>query len=271
MYVAVDIGGTKTLIAAFSEDGQILRSEKQPTKRDFSAFITEVIETINRVADGEPVESIAVASPALIDDDTKINKAFGNLDWKNVDIVGPLQDAITDQVFIENDAKMGALGEANMGAGQGHETVLYITLSTGIGAGVTVNGELSPALRHMESGSMILNDHSNVTWEQTASGKAFYQEFGMKGEDDTNPDHWKQWAEDVALGMYDLIAIIQPDAVIIGGSMGNHIQKYQDYLHAAIQAKRNAMVDMPVIVGAKDPDNAVINGCYVVCKQHSQK
>ncbi len=270
MYIAVDIGGTKTLVAAYSEDGQILRSNKQPTDKKFDSFLKNLEAQVEKVASDDTIQAIGIAAPGLIDDETNIVKSFGNLDWENVDVVTPLKHAFTDQVFIENDAKMGALGEANMGAGEDYGTVLYITLSTGIGTGVTDAGKLVHSLRHMESGSMRLDEDSHKIWEKYASGKAFFEEFGMYGEDDENPEHWKKWAADVALGMYDLIAIVQPNVVVIGGSMGNHIHKYHEFLHKEIQSLRTNMVDMPIIVGAQNPDEAVINGCYVTCKQQSE-
>lgn len=271
MYIAIDIGGTKTLIAAFSDSGEILRSEKFPTSPLFHNFTEKLIATVERIAEGDVIDAIAVAAPAFIEKDTGIAKEFGNLEWENVDIISPLKEAFVQNVYIENDAKMGALGEANLGAGKGYETVLYITLSTGIGAGVTHNGELVEALEHMEGGHMVFMHEGKPTiWERFASGKAFYEEFGMKGEDDENPDHWKAWADDVALGLYDLIAVIQPEAVIIGGSMGNHYHKYHDFLHAAIQNRRSPMVEMPAIHAAQNPDNAVINGCFVLCQHHSK-
>ncbi len=271
MYIAVDIGGTKTLVAAYSVDGEILRSDKHPTEKDFDKFIENLCREVGRVAGDEKIDAIAIAAPALIDYDAGIARSFGNLDWTNVDIVTPVKARFHAPVAIDNDANMGALGEANMGAGVDHEKVLYVTLSTGIGTGVTMGGKLSPALRKSEGGMMrFRHDDKLVIWERFASGSAFVDEFGQYGADDENPEDWKAWAEDVSIGMVDMISIIQPDAVVIGGSMGNHIAKYQDFLIAAIDEKRGQTVDMPQIIQAQDPDNAVINGCYVVCKQQSE-
>lgn len=271
MYLAIDIGGTKTLIAAYSEDGDILRKQKYETPPDFTTFMEKLIEQLDDVLDGERVDGIAVAAPALIDYDTQIAKRFGNLGWHDVDIVGPLKERYTDNVHIDNDANMGALGEANMGAGVSYEKMLYITVSTGIGTGVTYNGQISPALRESEGGMMKFRHEGKLMeWEDFASGRAYVQEFGKYGADDVDPKHWKEWSEDLSIGLVDLIAIIQPDIVVIGGSMGNHIHKYHDFLHEAIQSKRGVTVEMPMIIGAKHPDEAVINGCYIVCKQSTQ-
>jgi predicted NBD/HSP70 family sugar kinase len=271
MYVAIDIGGTKTLITTFTVEGDVITSVKFPTNKRFKTFLKELIEGIDGLINHERVDCIAVAIPALIDHETGIAKSFGNLDWKNVDITTSLKENYTENVYIDNDAKMGALGEANMGAGVGHETCLYVTVSTGIGIGITYQGQLDKALEDSEGGQMGFRHEGKIMrWEKFASGKAFYEEFGARGEDDNNPEHWRVWAEDLALGMNSLISVIQPDIVIIGGSMGNHLHKYHSYLHKTLQTLRGPTVKMPMIVAAKDPDNAVINGCLVVCKQHNQ-
>lgn len=271
MYIAIDIGGTKTLIAAYSEDGDLLRSEKHPTEHNFDKFIHKLPTDVQQLAGDDQIAAITVAAPGLIDYETGIVKSFGNLEWSNVDIVGPLKHAITDQVFIDNDANLGALGEANLGAGQGYKTNLYITLSTGIGTGVTYDNVLSEAMRRSEGGMMkFRHDGKLVIWEKIASGQAFFKEYGKFGEDDNNPEHWSAWAEDVALGLTEMIALIQPNVVVIGGSMGEHIDKYHHFLQAAVQKNRGETVEMPIIVGAKHPSDAVINGCYVLCKQLSQ-
>ena len=272
MYIAVDLGGTKTLVAAYTNDGHLVRSHKTPTEKEFDQFIAKLPSEIKVVAEGESIEAIAVAAPGVIDYTNKLVRAFGNLSWENVDIVGPLAHSITDQVLIENDANLGALGESHMGAGIGHDTVLYITLSTGIGTGITYKGMIANVLRQSEGGMMrFYHEGQYKLWEAFASGKAFVERYGQFGRDDDNPEHWQAWAKDVALGVHELMAMLQPDVIIIGGSMGEHIHKYRDYLRAEISQSRSQTVKMPSLVGAKYPDTAVINGGYIACKQLLQE
>lgn len=268
MYIAIDIGGTKTLIAAFSAEGEVLDSKKYPTNKNFDDFMVELVSSVEEISKNQPITAISVAAPALINHDQQIAVAFGNLNWQNVDIVSPLKYNFTDLVFIENDAKLGALGEANLGAGRDHDTVLYVTISTGIGTGITKSGRLDETLINAEGGMMEFAHGGHLErWEKFASGKAFYEKYKTFGSDDNNPDHWREWSKEVAIGLLNLISIIQPDVVVIGGSMGNHIAKYHDFLYQDIQDLRGPTVKMPIIVGAEHPDEAVINGCYVLCKQ----
>lgn len=269
MYLSVDIGGTKTLIAVFNPDGTIANEVRFPTAKDFAKFQKDLDEMIDSFSDRYRIDAIAVAAPGLIDYDTNKVISFGNLDWKNVDILSKLKNDFCEKVYIDNDGNMGALGEANMGAGVGYETMLYVTLSTGIGTGVTYNGKLTEVLRKSEGGMMkFMHEGELTTWEKFASGKAFLEEYGLRGKDDNNPEHWKEWAEDVSIGLSEMTAIIQPDIVVLGGSMGVHIDKYHDYLHQSMQKKRGDTVGMPIVTGAKHPERAVVNGCFVTCKQN---
>jgi glucokinase len=155
-----------------------------------------------------------------------------------------------------------------MGAGVGYDTMLYVTLSTGIGTGATYKGELTNILRRSEGGMMRFEHNGKLmVWEKFASGKAFFEEYGLYGREDDNPEHWQAWAKDVALGFTELMAMLQPNVIVIGGSMGEHIHKYHDFLQAEVNKQRGDTVDMPIIVGAKHPDTAVINGGFVACQR----
>ena len=267
MFVAIDIGGTKTLIAVYSESGEIIERTKYPTEADFKIFINKLISEVEKITADHEVHSICIAAPGLVDSITNKVVRFGNLEWKDVDLVTPLHEAFSVPIAIDNDANLGAVGEANLGAGQNADTVLYVTISTGIGTGVTYKGFIDRAMRKSEGGQMhFRHDGHLMLWEHFASGKAFVDRFHAFGKEVTDEKIWKEYAEDISLGMGSLMAVIQPDVIVIGGSMGEHIEKYHDFLVGALQTSRSPMVCMPKIIEAKYPNEAVINGCYVMAK-----
>lgn len=271
MYVAVDIGGTKTLVAVFDEAGRIVAQETRPTNTEYDAFREELCEQIEKLADLEKTATIAVGAPGLMDYETDTVRRFGNLGWQNVELKHELMARFHVPVVIDNDANMGAVGEANLGAGQNYRVMLYVTLSTGIGTGITTDGSIDPALAKSEGGQMhFRHEDQLVRWEEFASGKAFMERFGKLGKEDDNPAHWQQWAEDVSLGFGSLIAIIQPDAIVIGGSMGQFLEKYHHPLLEALQKTRSWDIPIPPILQAHDAQNAVIYGCYVAGKKHAK-
>lgn len=272
MFVAIDVGGTKTLVAVFDEDGKVIARDKHPTGSDFDTFLDQTISAVEKLTKDDDVDVIVVAAPGLIDYENNRVLDFGNFDWHNVDMHSPLAQRFECPVIVENDANLGAVGEANLGAGEPYETVLYITISTGIGTGITYQGALDRAMRKSEGGQMhFRHDGKLMRWEHFASGKAFYDRYQKMGVDVPIGDEiWSQWAEDVSLGVGSLLAVIQPDAVVIGGSMGEHLEKYRSPLLNALQLIRSPVVRIPPIEAAKDPHNAVINGCYITAKRYAE-
>ncbi|MDX1765959.1 MAG: ROK family protein [Candidatus Saccharimonadales bacterium] len=273
MYIAVDIGGTKTLVAKVDDQGQIVTEKKCETIKDFDEFMEKLFGAIEEVAGNmDEVHAIGVAAPGLVDKKTKTLKIAGHLPWIDADIVTPLAEKYSKPALIDNDANLGALSEAVAGAGKDFREVLYITVSTGIGTGVVYDGVVDPSLADSEGGMMhFRHDGKLMLWEAFASGSAFVERFGAMGKDVDDPEIWKQYAEDLSLGFGSLIAVIQPEVIVVGGSMGEHLHKYHAFLVDALTTTKARTVRIPQIVEAKDAHRAVVNGCYVMAKQAHER
>lgn len=273
MYIAVDIGGTKTLVAKFDDDGNIIGQNKCLTDKNYDVFIKNLCETILKTVehDSSELKGVAIAAPGVVDYANNKFESFGNLDWENVDLKeGICINVRNVPVLIDNDANFGALGEANLGSGKEYRIVLYVTLSTGIGTGVTIDKKIDPSLARSEGGQMhFKQDGKLLTWEKIASGKAFYERYGKMGSEIDDPKIWKEYAEDVSMGIGSLVAVIQPDVVVIGGSMGEYLDKYKTFLEKALNQNKSKVVTIPPIVKAKDANNAVIYGCFIGVKRYA--
>lgn len=271
MYIAVDIGGTKTLVALLDESQSIVKKERFPTNPDYPLFRDQLFATITTLApDMSEILAIGVAVPGVLDYDTEHVRAFGNLPWKDCPIKHELVTKFNKPTAIDNDGNMGALGEAVLGAGKGYDVVAYITISTGIGTGFVHNSEIDPTLAKSEAGMMhFKHDGQNMLWEKFASGKAFVERFGAQGKDIDDPAIWHEYAQDIAIGFGCIIALIQPDVIVIGGSMGVHIEKYRSFLLDALQEVRSPLTPLPQIVQAKDSEQAVIYGCYEAARRYA--
>lgn len=273
MYVAIDIGGTKTLVALFNQQGEIVRQDKHPTHIDYDKFIDETIKSISSIIDNDTVHSICIAAPGLVDYESGTVKSFGNLEWKNVDIKHKIEQEFNIPTLIDNDANLGAVGEANYGAGANYKNTLYVTISTGIGTGITTDGKIDPALAHSEGGHIyFMHEGEYQPWEKFASGKSFYDDYQKMGVDVPASDPiWDEWSEKVALGLSALNTVIQPDVIVIGGSMGEHYHKYSSHLLRHLKKLTGSVTMLPPILEAEHPHKAVIIGCFVEAKRlHDQ-
>jgi predicted NBD/HSP70 family sugar kinase len=147
-----------------------------------------------------------------------------------------------------------------------------VTVGTGIGTGLVVNGELDRDLLDSEGGQILLPFEGQLQpWETFISGKAIVRRFGKKASEITDEEQWQTIGEDLGLGIIDLCAVTQPDIVIIGGGVGNHFDKYGLYLTDYVRKNKTDLVKMPEIVGAKDAELAALKGCFIYAQQHSDQ
>ena len=143
----IDIGGTKISIAV-AESGGGIKSKRQfatqSSSGPFSAF-DKMSEALDQMLAEEPFdfEAIGVGSPSPIDVRKGLIMSPSNLpEWSEFPIVDLLYKRFGVPVKLENDANAAAIGECVYGAGRGHKNIFYLTISTGIGAGLIINGEL---------------------------------------------------------------------------------------------------------------------------------
>src|SRR3990167_1188894 len=174
--------------------------------------------------------------------------AAGNLAWKNAPIQHDLTDVFNAPVIFENDAKTAALAEA-IAAGSKYSTVVYITVSTGIGIGVCENQKLDRALEDAEVGWMSVEYKGQILpWEKIASGSAIVKQYGKRASEIDDKAIWDEISSKLALGLISVIAIIQPDLIVFGGGVGSHLDKFKEPLVKHLKQYENPMVPIPPII-----------------------
>jgi len=265
MIIAVDTGGTKTLVASFNESGAQVNRLKFPTPPTSNEYVSELVDVINQFADGHKLTAIAVGLPDITKGKTAsyLVEHFAHLSWKNFDVVYELSAHFPKvRILAANDANLGALGEVRT-MDNPPERVLYVTISTGIGTGVTINGTLDNDFARAEGGHLMLEfDGALRDWDSFGSGKAIYDTYGRYASDIDSKRIWRQISDRMSRGFFALIPIVRPDLIIIGGSVGSQFGKYKDDLVGRISEKLPPSLAMPRFVQAKHPEEAVIYGCY---------
>lgn len=268
MYLAIDVGGTKTLLAVFSPEGKILKQNKFPTSKKYSDFLIELKKAFEHF--GEPgIKACCCAVPDTSMDRKKgIVFGFGNLAWRNVPIVKDLSRILNDvPVIIENDAKLAGFFEANNIRSE-FKKVLYITIGTGIGFAIIKNGIIDLEISDTGGHGMIL-DHDGTleVWENYASGKALTNKYNKKASEIDDPNIWKDYVVGLAQGFNELLVTFEPDVVIVGGGVGSHFDKYSQFLTDELQKQASQGRILPPIIKAERPEEAVIYGCYDFIRQ----
>lgn len=149
LVVGVDLGGTKILCAVVGPDGAILGSDKRPTDRGrgpegvtlrIAESIRAALESAGREA-GE-VGAIGLGAPGPLDPDAGVILTTPNLGWKDFAIASSLEGLVGRPVFLENDVKLAAFGEARRGACVGARSVVGLWFGTGVGGAIILDGHI---------------------------------------------------------------------------------------------------------------------------------
>ncbi len=267
-YLAVDVGATKTLFAVFEPDGEMVCTKKIKTNPDYELFKADLEKELNELGGMFSFSHVCFGYPAKLDHQNGIGIGFGNLPWHNIPLLGDMKKLATGaKVLIHNDAKLAGLSEAAL-VHDKYRKVLYLTISTGIGGGVIINGVIDKDFENLEPGQMLLeNDGKDEPWESFASGKALKQRYGKLASEINDPEIWKEYVKTLVAGFENLLATVQPDVVIIGGGVGAHFEKFHSFLEDELKKIDNPLVPTPPLLKAKRPEEAVIYGCYEYIRQ----
>ncbi|MGI6265407.1 MAG: ROK family protein, partial [Acutalibacteraceae bacterium] len=147
--VGIDLGGTNIVAGVVDEEYRIVASAKKKTNlprpageivRDMAAVVSEAVEKAGlTMAD---IAHVGVGCPGTCNQETGIVEYSNNLRFDHLPLKALLEELTGKTVYIENDANAAALGEALAGAGQGAESCVCVTLGTGVGGGIVLNGQV---------------------------------------------------------------------------------------------------------------------------------
>lgn len=271
MVLGIDVGGTKTLIGLFDENGVLLGTTRLATNPDYKEFLTETCRASKELFASHDINSVVIGLPGLLDRQNGIGIMFGHLPWKNIRISSDLREGLgfNGVVLIENDANLAGLGEAqNL---RDKSVVVYITISTGIGTAIITDGILNPYFLDSEGGHLLVEVDGNLhRWDTTESGKAIVEEYHQKASEISDPNIWDEIAKRLAPGFSSIIALLQPDAIIVGGSVGVMLDKFKHQLLTHLSIEDTPILKDPLITSASYDDKSVLYGAYTLSKQHDE-
>jgi glucokinase len=175
-------------------------------------------------------------------------------------------------VALANDADLGALGELHFGAGRGVEHLVYVTCSTGVGAGVVINGRLLHSRYSLaEVGHTIIDWRTGATVETFGSGSGLHALTGESAQaiaaraaqgDPAAGALLQATAEAFAVGVLTLVRCFMPDRVVVGGGLAQTRERLLDPVRALIARAPYCTVSAEDIVLAECGDDAGLRGAY---------
>lgn len=265
MYLGIDIGGTKTLLATLDTNGVITEKLRIPTEQSYQRFLEVLAENVAKLSTHTFI-ACGVGVPGRLNRTKGMGIAMGNLPWTNVPIRNDIQKIVNCPVVIENDAKLAGLSEAML-LKHTYDRVLFVTISTGIGIGFIVGQQIDKDLADSEGGQVLIEQGGRTHfWEDVASGEAIVRRYGKKARDIHDASTWKHIAHDIAIGLSDLISVIQPEVIVIGGSVGTYFERFEKPLLETLHRYELPITPVPPVLPAVRPDDAVLYGCYDLAK-----
>lgn len=235
MYVGIEAGGTKFNCIIAQHPGQVL-GEKRITTGEPEKTVQEVVKFIRQTVDQDAhrLKAIGIGSFGPLD----LNPAspdFGSITstpkkgWGSFNIKKAFEDALEIPAVIDTDVNAAALGEFLWGAGQDRAHVLYLTIGTGIGGGIVVNGKPYHGMLHPEMGHILLPHEAHFKgicpyhghcFEGLASGPALQARWGVEASRlEKGHPAWEEEARVIALALCNYICILSPDIIILGGGV----------------------------------------------------
>ncbi|MDN5305209.1 MAG: beta-glucoside kinase [Fusobacteriaceae bacterium] len=248
-FLTFDVGGTFIKYSLSDENANFLETSKLPTNRDGDKMLDDLVEIVNKYKKDYTISGLAFSLPGLID----VNKGYsitGGIIKKfyGFEFKKTLEEMTGIPVEVENDANCVALAEKWRGHATDTDNFISFTIGTGIGGGVFCNGEL---VRGYGFGAgefgMQINQRKNIVHNMTSStrgglvlayaerkglteddvsGKLVY-ELAEKGDKDAL-EVIEQFYEDVSIMIFNLIAVLSPEKIIIGGAISAREELFEE-------------------------------------------
>ena len=240
MIAGIDLGGTQVRVAVARTDGRIVATSRNRTAalRTPRRVVEWAAEQVGRLAEGEAVLGVGIGAPGPTDPGRGVLVNPPNLPgWKNVPLAAMLREVAGCPAYLENDANLAGLGEYHHGAGRGARTMVYITWSTGVGAGLIIDGKLFSGAHGTagEIGHMILDPQGPLDGcgqrgcvEVYCGGNALARETGESAQalfDDAAGgnghavERVRAAATQMGYALINVANLLDPEVIVMGGGV----------------------------------------------------
>lgn len=282
---ALEAGGTKMVCAIGNESGEIFEKVTIPTETP-DVTMPELI----RFFQERKMEGLGIGcfGPIQLDPEasdygciTSTPKAA----WRNYNIVKEFAKALGCPIGFDTDVNASVLGEAAFGQAKGKRCVIYLTIGTGIGGGIYIEGKLLHGMLHPEAGHVLIQRretdlyegkcpyHKNCL-EGLASGPAIQARWGQKGEALAHrPEVWELEADYIAQALTGYILTLSPELIILGGGVmcqeqlfGLIRRKVPEFLGGYIQTRELEDMETYIVPASLHGDQGIM-GCLELARR----
>ena len=271
--VGVDLGGTNVRVGKVSGEAVTARATRRISgKAAEEVVLEEIFETIDRVIDDQ-VAGIGIGVPSVVDVERGIVYAVENIPaWREVHLKERLEERYARPAHINNDANAFALGELHFGKGRGHRNIVGLTIGTGLGAGIIIEGRLYYGVNcgAGEIGAIPYRDH---TVEAYAAGQFFQREAGLDGgvvfERAEKGDAealrlFHSFGLEVGHAIMTILYAYDPELIVLGGSISRAFAFFEGGMRERMRdfAYQHALKSL-VITCSENEDVAILGAAAI--------
>ena len=260
--IGIDLGGTAIKLARFSAEGELLAQLERPTPQPAvpGAVTMALCEAVAELDPGREAPWVGVGLPGPMDAEARVARICINLPgWEEVPLAEWLEPRLKRRVTLANDGNCAVVGEAWRGAALGFGDVVLLTLGTGVGGGVLINGALftghngaaaEPGLIGVDPAGPPCNSGNRGSLEQYASIAALRRlcdrdpralsEAADSGESEAI-QVWEQYGRRLGVGVSSLVYLFTPQLVLLGGGLAGAARHFLPAVRREVELRVQAV------------------------------
>ena len=284
--IGIDLGGTKIEGILLDEKYNTIQRKRIETRQEngYDSIVKSIISLINELrAKTDEEISVGICTPGVTGSDSGLIKNSNTQCLIGMPLKKDLENILRFEIVMENDANCFALAESVLGSAKGHDVVFGVIIGTGVGGGIVINGTLHKGRTNIagEWGHHTLHPNGNECYcgkqgcvETYISGpaleKRWFEITGKKESlqsivQDLSDEKAKQWKkeflENFGTGLANVIDILDPDIIILGGGVSNIPFLYDQGKKAVYDKVFSDLIETPILKNSLGDSAGVFGAC----------
>ncbi len=284
LVIGVDLGGSNVRSAIVNLKGEILARKVQTVKKKNRNTVIEQLLALIDSLINEKVKGIGVCIPGAV---TSSGLVWApNLpNWNDLPLEGILKNRFPSlEIVVKDDRATMVFAESRLGVAKGYKNVVFMIIGTGIGVGLILDGRVYSGTRGLagSAGWLIMNGISGVgskyeTFEEKASGLAIKEKYGLDGQiffekaskgDAKAMEILENIGKEIGIGIANLVAVTDPEIVVIGGGIVKSWKYIKDGIHHSMQKWAHPVLkDIPIFCSSLGDDAGILGVSQMVIER----
>ena len=286
--IGIDLGGTKIEGILVDEKFDLIVRKRIETHQEngYDSIVKSITSLVSELKSKTNVDaSVGVCTPGINDTNSGLIKNSNTQCLIGMPLKTDIEKRLGHKIFMENDANCFALAESSLGAGKGYNIVFGVILGTGVGGGIVINGSLHKGRTNIagEWGHHTLHPNGRQCYcgkqgcvETYISGPALENNWSVltgkkeslqtitENHSDEKKEEWKRnFLENFGIGIANVIDILDPDAIILGGGVSNIPFLYDEGKKMVFEKVFSDSVDTPILKNQLGDSAGVFGACLL--------